>query len=95
MILSGGKDVIFSFMQNQSTNWSLLILKTSHKFFEKQKWGKNTADSVAIVADDTLKERFGKKVEGTSLHWNHNKMTSIKGQQYLHWAYPINLDFFP
>jgi hypothetical protein len=37
----------------------------------------------AFVVDDSLKERRGKKVEGTSRHYDHNSGRSIQGHQVL------------
>ncbi len=70
-LLQDGKEVIYSFMENQSINWSLLILKIAYKFYNRQKWRKNSDMRTAISVDDTLVERYGKKVEATSLHWDH------------------------
>lgn len=82
-LLKGGKDVIYDFMQNQSINWSLLTLKISHKFYQQRKWSCNVKGPIAFVVDDTLNRRYGKKIEATSLHWDHNTGKSIKGHQFL------------
>ena len=57
-LLQGGKDVVYSFMQNQSINWSLFTLKIAYKFYNRRKWNSATDGSSAFVADDTLDERY-------------------------------------
>jgi len=94
-LLQGGKDVVYSFMENQSINWSLFTLKIAHTFFNLQKWGETTDMKAAIVVDDTLDERYGKKVEATSLHWDHNKGSSIKGHQFLQLGISNSFGFLP
>jgi len=49
----------------------------------------------AIVVDDTLDERYGKKVETASLHWDHNKGSSIKGHQFLKLGISNSSGFLP
>ena len=94
-LLNGGKDVIYSFMGNQSVNWSLLTLKIARKFYNRQKWGETTDAKTAICVDDTLDERYGKKVEATSLHWDRNRRTSIEGHQFLQLGISNSFGFLP
>jgi len=82
-LLTGGKDVIYGFMENQSINWSLFTMKIAFKFYTLLKWDKTTDTQTAFIVDDSLDQRYGKKVEATSLHWDHNKGVSIKGHQFL------------
>ena len=94
-LLKGSKDVIYDFMKNQSVNWSLFTLKLAHKFCGLLGWEKATEGPTAFVADDTLDERFGRKVEATSLHWDHNKGVSIKGHQFLQLGLANTNGFLP
>ncbi|MBT4684168.1 MAG: transposase [Chloroflexi bacterium] len=82
-LLTGGKDVVYGFMENQSINWSLFTMKIAFKLCKRLKWDKTTETQTAFIVDDTLDQRYGKKVEATSLHWDHNKGVSIKGHQFL------------
>jgi hypothetical protein len=82
-LLKGGKDVVYGFMQDQSINWSLFTMKMAMKFYTLLKWNTTTDTQTAFIVDDTLDERYGKKVEATSLHWDHNKGVSIKAHQFL------------
>lgn len=82
-LLKGGKDVIYGFMENQSINWSLFTMKLAFRFYTLRKWNQKPSGPTAFVADDTLTERHGRKVEAASLHWDHNKGKSIKGHQFL------------
>jgi len=82
-LLKGGKDVIYDFMQNQSINWSLLTLKLAGTFYRLRKWDSAKEGPTAFVVDDTLDRRYGKKVEASSMHWDHNLGKSIHGHQFL------------
>ncbi|MCP4297732.1 MAG: transposase [Proteobacteria bacterium] len=82
-LLSGGKDVVYSFMENQSTNWSLLALKVSLSLFNTRKWNRDINNICAFTVDDTIKERYGKKVEATSVHYDHNRGGPVRGHQVL------------
>ncbi len=82
-LLKGGKDVVYGFMENQSINWSLFTMRIAFRLFVRLKWNISTETKTAFIADDSLDERYGKKVEATSLHWDHNKGVSIKGHQFL------------
>ena len=82
-MLKGGKDVIYSFMQNQSINWPLCVLKISLSFFNLRKWNTTFDDQSSFLVDDTIKESYGEKKEATSLHYDHNKGTSVRGYQVL------------
>ncbi len=82
-LLNGGKDVVYGFMKNQSVNWSLFTMKISHKLYTLLKWDTTTDTRTAFIVDDSLDERYGKKVEATSLHYDHNKGVSIKAHQFL------------
>lgn len=94
-LLNGGQDVIYNFMKMQSINWSLLTLKIAYRFYMVRKWADTTGIKTAIVADDTLDERYGKKVEATSLHWDHNKGSTIRGHQFLQLGLSNSFGFLP
>ena len=94
-LLNGQKDVIYRFMENQSVNWSLLTLKIAYRFYRVFKWDDMLDSTTALVVDDTLDERSGKKVEGSSLHWDHNKGTTIRGHQYLQLGLSNRFGFLP
>jgi hypothetical protein len=94
-LLKGGKDVVYDFMQNQSINWSLVTLKLALAFFNLRKWDRTTQGPSAFVVDDTLDRRRGRKVEATSLHWDHNLGKSIHGHQFLQLGFANAEGFLP
>lgn len=90
-LLQGGKDVIYGFMENQSINWSLFTIKLAYRFYVLRKWNRKPDGPAAFVVDDTLDERCGRKIEATSLHWDHNKGKNINGHQFLQLGF-VNTD---
>ncbi|MBU2554831.1 MAG: transposase, partial [Bacteroidetes bacterium] len=94
-LIKGSKDVVYDFMKNQSINWSLLTLKLALTFSNLRKWGQKTVGPSAFVVDDTLDRRCGRKVEATSLHWDHNLGKSIHGHQFLQLGFASSEDFLP
>ncbi len=82
-LLEGGKDVVYGFMQNRSINRLLFTLKITFKFYALLKWNVTTDTRTAFMADDSLDERYGKIVETTSLHWDHNKGVRFKDHHFL------------
>ena len=94
-LLNGGKDVVYGFMKNQSVNWSLFTMKISHKLYTLLKWDTPTDTKTAFIVDDSLDERYGKKVEATSLHYDHNKGVSIKAHQFLQLGLSYSGGFLP
>ena len=94
-LLTGSKDVVYDFMKNQSLNWSLFTLKLAFRFYNLLRWNSAIDGPVAFVADDTLDERYGQKVEATSLHWDHAKGRSIKGHQLLQLGLAKTSGFLP
>jgi hypothetical protein len=94
-LLQGGKDVVYSFMVNHSINWSLFTLKIAYKFHNLLKWSDATDMKAAFVVDDTLDQRYGKKIEATSLHWDHIIGSSIKGHQFLQLGISNSFGFLP
>ena len=52
-------------MKNQSVNWSLFTKKISNKSYTLLKLDTTTDTKTVFIVDDSLDERYGKKVETT------------------------------
>lgn len=74
-------DVIYDFWGREDINWRKFATKASIKISKDIDLG-NPQDR-AFVVDDSLKSRRGKKVEGSSLHHDHNSGRTIQGHQLL------------
>jgi SRSO17 transposase len=74
-----GKDVLYDTMNREDLNWrkyhEQMALKTIQTF---QVPGKK-----AFVVDDTVAQRFGKKMPGISSHFDHTTGRHMMGQQVL------------
>ena len=74
-------DVIYDFWGREDINWRRFSTVASRKIWKEMNLG--NFKELAFVVDDSLKPRRGKKVEGTSLHHDHNSGRSIQGHQLL------------
>ncbi len=74
-------DVIYDFWGREDINWRKFATKASVKISKEIHLG--NPDELAFVVDDSLKFRRGKKVEGSSLHHDHNSGKTIQGHQLL------------
>jgi SRSO17 transposase len=74
-----GKDVLYDTMNREDLNWrkcnALLAYKTYRSF--------NRNSKKAFVVDDTIGQRFGKKMPGISSHFDHTTGRHMMGQQVL------------
>lgn len=78
----GKKDVIYRFLERQDIRWAKITTKLSdefNKYHEADIFGHE--DEVAAVFDDTLTNRFGKKVEASAKHYDHGIKRSIRSHQ--------------
>ena len=74
-------DVIYDFWAREDINWRKWACMVSRKVANKINLG--NPEKQAFIVDDTLKARLGKKVEGSSRHFDHNSGTSMQGHQVL------------
>ena len=74
-------DVIYDFWGREDINWRKFSTEASRKIYKEMDLG--NAKEQAFVLDDSVKSRRGKKVEGTSLHYDHNSGRTIQGHQLL------------
>ena len=74
-----GKDVLYDTLNREDLNWrkchALIAYKTVMSFRRDIK--------KAFVVDDSVKQRFGKKMPGISSHFDHTTGRHMMGQQVL------------
>ena len=73
------QDILYNVQGREDINWRQLAFKLAKSIVKRNEFG--TADELALVVDDSIKLRRGKKVEGSSSHWDHTKQRSVFGQQ--------------
>jgi hypothetical protein len=86
-------DVIYDFWAREDINWRKWACNASRKVASEI--GLGDAGRLAFVIDDTIRERRGKKVEGSSRHHDHNRGTSIQGHQVLELGIAGEAGFIP
>jgi SRSO17 transposase len=74
-----GKDVLYDTMNREDLNWrkahELVALNAVRSL--------KTNDKKAFVVDDTITQRFGKKMPGVSNHYDHTSGRNVMGQQVI------------
>jgi hypothetical protein len=91
-IFSGGKDALYEFLGREDLNWrgcqSQAALRAA------QMHGLLGPGS-ALVADDTVKQRRGKRMEGVSGHYDHLEKRTVRGEQVLQLGLAGEKGFLP
>jgi SRSO17 transposase len=74
-----GKDVLYDTMNREDLNWRKFHEQVGYKAVQALK----PSGKKAYVVDDTVAQRFGKKMPGISSHFDHTSGRHIMGQQVL------------
>jgi len=80
-ILKGQASVLYDFLGREDINWRGLSSQVARRVIQEHEIG--PPNQRAFVVDDSNKARFGRKVEGTSCHYDHTEGKTIKGHQLL------------
>lgn len=75
------KDTLYDFLAREQLNWRALHGGVAGEVYRHGKLKRSRRR--AYVLDDSVKIRRGKKLEGTSLHFDHLTGRTVKGQQVL------------
>lgn len=78
VFLPGGKDVLYDFFKREDIKWRQISLAVAKSVYVRHNLG---GDECALVVDDTIKKRSGKKVDGVSTYFEHSEGRCVKGQQ--------------
>ncbi len=79
--IKGGENVLYDFQKREDLNWRKLQYNTAKIIYLEN--GLKNEQIRAFVFDDTIKHRRGKKVEGSSWHFDHTEGRCVQGQQVL------------
>ena len=86
-----GKDVLYDTMNREDLNWRKFHEQVAHKTVHTLK----ASGKKAYVVDDSVKQRFGKKMPGISSHFDHTSGRHMMGQQVLTLGLSCDEGFVP
>ena len=86
-----GKDVLYETMNREDLNWRKFHEQVAHKTVQTFK----ASGKKAYVVDDSIKQRFGKKMPGISSHFDHTSGRHMMGQQVLTLGLSCDEGFVP
>ena len=88
---SMGKDVLYDTMNREDLNWRKFHEQVTYKAVQAFK----PSGKKAYVVDDTVAQRFGKKMPGISSHFDHTSGRHMMGQQVLSLGLSCDDGFVP
>ena len=78
---SANKDVMYDLLKREEINWRELNIRTAKSVYQQRHLVGSRLK--ALVLDDSIKTRRGKKMEGVSSHFDHVTGRHVMGQQVL------------
>jgi hypothetical protein len=87
------KDTYYRFLNNERFNWRKLIYKLATKVIAQA--DQTPLQQKVIIADDTISNKTGKKMELVSYHFDHKEHRNTLGYQCLQIGYHNGIQFFP
>lgn len=91
--IKGGESVLYDFQKREDLNWRKLRYRAAKTVYRINDLERERIK--ALVFDDTIKHRRGKKVEGSSWHFDHTEGRSVKGQQVLEMGLATSKGYLP
>src|SRR5439155_19384588 len=92
-ILQGQLSVLYDFLGREDICWRGLSTQVSRRLIQQNDLGARRHR--AFVVDDAVKARAGRKVEGTSSHFDHTEGKTIRGHQFLQLGLASKQGFVP
>jgi hypothetical protein len=92
-ILQGKVSVLYDFLGREDVNWRGVVSELSRRVVHQNELGPPSARG--FVFDDTVQERAGRQVEGTSAHFDHTQDRTVKGHQMLQLGLAAEKGFLP
>lgn len=89
---AAGKDVLYEAMNREDWNWRALHLRIARRVLQQLA---EPSDAKALVLDDTIKIRSGKKMPGVCSHFDHTTGRHVMGQQVLTLGLSCTQGFVP
>jgi len=88
-----GKDVMYDYLKREEVNWRGFHTQAARKVYIDHNL--KECKIKALVVDDSVKIRRGKKIGGVSRHFDHLTGRTVKGQQVLTLGLATETTFFP
>jgi hypothetical protein len=92
-ILQGQASVLYDFLGREDICWRGLSSQVARRVLQDNELG--CPKQRAFVVDDSVKARSGRKVEGTSCHYDHTEGKTVKGHQVLQLGLAAEKGFVP
>src|SRR3989441_995320 len=92
-ILQGQLSVLYDFLGREDISWRGLSSQVARRVIQQNDLGARRHR--AFVVDDSVKARAGRKVEGTSCHFDHTEGKTICGHQVLQLGLASEQGFVP
>lgn len=89
----GGKDVLYDFLKREDINWREVGMGLARAVYQNRNLQHES--EIAFIVDDSIKQRRGKKVEGTSIHFDHTEGRCVTGQQVVQLGLAWSGGFIP
>ncbi len=89
----GQKDVMYDFLKSEDVNWRALHRQVAERVYRDHNL--KACELKALVVDDTVKIRRGKRMAGVSRHFDHLTGRSVKGHQILSLGLATESTFLP
>lgn len=93
VFIKGGKNVLYDFLKRDNLPWQTLRIRMAKQAYRKN--GLDGSIAKAFVFDDTLKHRRGKKVEGSSIHFDHTVNRHVQAHQVLEMGLVSSKGYLP
>jgi hypothetical protein len=87
------KDVLYDTLKREDINWREFNLQVAKRVYEEHELERSRTR--ALVLDDSIKVRRGKKIEAVSSHFDHVSNTHVMGQQVLTLGLATDEAFLP
>ena len=85
--------MLYETLKREDVNWRKLNLGVALEVYKAPEI--KDSENKALVVDDSVKERRGKKMEGVSKHFNHLTGRSCMGEQVLTLGLATGQTFLP
>jgi len=92
-ILQGQAGVLYDFLGREDICWRGLSSQVARRVLQENELG--SPKQRAFVVDDSVQARAGRKVEGTSCHYDHTEGKTVKGHQVLQLGLAAETGFVP
>ena len=87
------QDILYTVLGREDINWRNQSRNLALSVVKQNDFGR--MEERAFVVDDSIKQRRGRRVEGSSSHWDHTEGRTISGQQVLEFGLASASGYMP